>query len=190
MQYKKPYFGVMDDDHPVVKGVLAAAKRISLPGPDDPDELDPVHVPHEWKDEPVPVSSNGQKPDGDIDAHNYAQRETPQDLSAWEGVESRTRGDILDEAKTLITEDRNAAYGPPTQDFTRISDVLNAYGYRRIAHGEHGPMPEYIQPSDVAIIQIALKLSRLMHSRTKRDNWVDVAGYAACGWECSEVADG
>jgi hypothetical protein len=30
-----------------------------------------------------------------------------------------------------------------------------------------------------------VKTSRLMHSRAKRDNWVDVAGYAGCGYECA-----
>jgi hypothetical protein len=28
-------------------------------------------------------------------------------------------------------------------------------------------------------------VSRLMHSRQKRDSWVDLAGYAGCGYECA-----
>jgi hypothetical protein len=30
-----------------------------------------------------------------------------------------------------------------------------------------------------------------MHSRDKRDSWVDLAGYSACGYECAvEEAEG
>ena len=87
------------------------------------------------------------------------------------------RGEILAEAASLIDGDRNAQYGPPTQDFKRTSDMLNALGYRL-----DGQM---LAPSDTAIILACVKLSRLMHSRGKRDNWVDLAGYAGCGGECA-----
>lgn len=30
-----------------------------------------------------------------------------------------------------------------------------------------------------------VKLSRLMWTPAKRDSWVDIAGYAACGLECA-----
>ena len=36
---------------------------------------------------------------------------------------------------------------------------------------------------DVAIMMALLKISRLSWEPTKRDSWVDVAGYAACGYE-------
>ena len=32
---------------------------------------------------------------------------------------------------------------------------------------------------------IELKMSRIIQSRTKRDSWVDLAGYAGCGYECT-----
>jgi hypothetical protein len=92
------------------------------------------------------------------------------------------RASVLREAADLITGDRNNQYGPPTQDFARTAELLNALGYRRAnAQGENVP----ILPSDVAIIIAQVKVSRLMHSRGKRDSWVDLAGYAACGYECA-----
>lgn len=92
------------------------------------------------------------------------------------------RADVLEEAKRLITGDRNNSYGPPTQDFRRTAEALTAMGYKRIdAEGNQLPLV----PSDVAIMVAMVKISRLMHQRGKRDNWADLAGYAGCGYECS-----
>lgn len=100
------------------------------------------------------------------------------------------RASVLDEAKRLVTGDRNAQYGPPTQDFSRTADLLNTLGYRLVsAVGENAQESQALQPSDIAIIMIQLKVSRAMHSRGKQDHYVDIAGYAACGAECAEEAD-
>lgn len=83
---------------------------------------------------------------------------------------------LLEEARGLITGDRNNAYGEPTQDFDRTAGVLTALGFRLI--------DSPIRSHHVAIIIAAVKMSRLMWSPAKRDSWADLAGYAACGWEC------
>lgn len=87
------------------------------------------------------------------------------------------REGVLDEAKTLVTGDRNAAYGPPTQDFGRTADMMTALFSSKLKEGER------FKPSDVAWIITLVKASRARHS-PKRDNYVDAAGYMACGWEC------
>jgi hypothetical protein len=92
------------------------------------------------------------------------------------------RGEALDEAKALITGDRNNAYGPPWGDFSRTAGALNAYGYR-------GPEGRALESHDIAIFVMAVKLSRLMWTPTKRDSWVDIAGYAGCGLECAIYDD-
>lgn len=97
------------------------------------------------------------------------------------------RADMLREAEKLITGDRNNQYGPPTQDFKRTADLLNALGYRRVDAIED---VHEIVPSDVALMIAQVKMSRLMHSRGKRDSWVDLAGYAACGLECAVEEQG
>lgn len=89
------------------------------------------------------------------------------------------RAELLDEAKRLICGDRNSAYGPPAQDFARTALTMTSLGYR-------GPEGRNILPHDVAILAMCIKLSRLMWSPEKRDNWTDLAGYAACGWECAD----
>lgn len=89
------------------------------------------------------------------------------------------RAKLLHGAVDAITRDRNNTYGPPTQDFTRAAAMLNAMGFQ---YGEYGI--ESIEPHHIAMIMIALKLSRLVWSPENEDSWMDIAGYAGCGWEC------
>lgn len=92
------------------------------------------------------------------------------------------RADALDEAKELITGDRNNSYGPPTQDFKRTADALSGLGYRKLdPAGKAVPLESH----DTAIMVAVVKMSRLMWTPGKRDSWVDGAGYFACGYECA-----
>lgn len=87
---------------------------------------------------------------------------------------------MLNKAKGLITGDRNNHYGPPTQDFAKSAGILKALGYK-------GPDGREILPHDIAIMAMAIKLSRITWSPDKEDHWVDLAGYAACAYECVTV---
>jgi len=93
------------------------------------------------------------------------------------------RESALLEAIGLVTGDRNAAYGPPTQDFDRTAAALTAMGYRRLDPADGFDLP--IKPHDVAVMVMQVKISRLMSTPDKRDSWVDIAGYAGCGYECT-----
>jgi hypothetical protein len=91
---------------------------------------------------------------------------------------SRTGGeeeDILDEAKRITSGEREESYGPPRQDFRRTAGLWAAY---KTGVG--------FTPTDVAVMMMLLKISRLSWSPGKRDNWVDAAGYARCGWLCEQ----
>lgn len=83
------------------------------------------------------------------------------------------KADLLDEAKRLVCGDRNAQYGDPTQDFDRVAAMWTALFGRTFTNHE------------VAMAMACLKLSRLTHSPDKADSWADLAGYAACGYECT-----
>jgi hypothetical protein len=89
------------------------------------------------------------------------------------------RGAVLLEARQLITGDRNQTYGPPTQNFQNIADLLNVQFMHKLKDGV------VFTPIDVAIIMIQVKLARMI-AQPKRDNFVDIAGYVACAWECQE----
>ena len=93
------------------------------------------------------------------------------------------RASALDEARQLITGDRNAQYGPPTQDFKRTAEMATSFGFRFVGHADGSP--EDLESHHVAIFQMLLKLSRLAWTPQKRDSWVDIAGYSGCGYECS-----
>ena len=79
--------------------------------------------------------------------------------------------DILEEALRITKGDRQAQYGPPDQDFQRTAQMWSALK----------GVP--FTAKEVALFMIALKLSRQTH-QDKRDNWVDIAGYARCGSLC------
>ena len=94
---------------------------------------------------------------------------------------STPRGELLDEAKHLITGDRNVTYGEPTDNFKNIAAMWNAQFGHKFKEGESFQMWE------VAIALVLLKCARSV-AQPKRDNFVDLAGYGALAWEC-RVAD-
>lgn len=93
------------------------------------------------------------------------------------------RGKILREAEKLITGDRNKNYGSPTENFDTTAALWNAQMGHKLKPGESFTGP------DVALLMIQLKMARLKTSPSNRDHYLDIAGYAACGWECQEVED-
>lgn len=95
-------------------------------------------------------------------------------LAEWMGLDviHQQPEDVLVEALRITLGDRNAQYGPPDQDFRRTAAMWSAL------------KGVTFEPRDVALFMVCLKLSREVHQR-KRDNWVDIAGYARCGSLCS-----
>jgi hypothetical protein len=89
------------------------------------------------------------------------------------------REEVLTKATDAVMGARNKTYGPPTKDFDRSARVLTSLGFQfqggRI-HSHH-----------IAMIQIAVKLTRLTWSPNHEDSWVDLAGYAANGYECATI---
>ena len=86
--------------------------------------------------------------------------------------------DILAEASRITRGSRQSQYGPPDQDFRRTAGMWSALFGAKLKDGVT------FEPRDVALAMILLKTSRETHQR-KRDNWVDIAGYASCGSRCN-----
>jgi hypothetical protein len=81
---------------------------------------------------------------------------------------------ILTEAQRLVHGDRNISYGHPLDDFQRTAKMWSVI------------LGIEVHPEQVGLCMIALKISRECH-RTKRDNLVDIAGYAeTVAWAKSE----
>lgn len=91
----------------------------------------------------------------------------------------RTAADTLHKANLAVCGTRNEDYGPPAEDFQTQAEMFSAYLSRT-----NGVRVE-VTASDIAALMILVKIARQAH-RPKRDNWVDAAGYAACGSECDE----
>lgn len=96
-------------------------------------------------------------------------------------TDSTPRGDALDEAKHLITGDRNVSYGTPTANFANIAEIWTTLFRHKMLPGVS------FDAREVADAMIALKIARSI-AQPKRDNYVDVAGYAGCAVECLEPA--
>ena len=83
------------------------------------------------------------------------------------------RSRMLHQAEQLVNGDRNNAYGPPDQDFERTAIMWTTYMNGRRIFEAH----------DVAAMMILLKISRLSWQPNNPDSWIDLAGYAACGYD-------
>lgn len=81
------------------------------------------------------------------------------------------RKEILDEAARIVTGERQNQYGSAEDSFALIGGLWSDY------------LGVYISPRDVALMMILLKVAREKGGKGKADNWVDIAGYAACGGE-------
>lgn len=88
-----------------------------------------------------------------------------------------TRKDILENALKCVNGDREQDYGSPEDNFKAIADLWTVYINAT-------PGDEMIFTSkDVAIMLALLKVARIASGNPKADNWIDLAGYAACGGE-------
>lgn len=84
-----------------------------------------------------------------------------------------TREQVLDTAKQTVCEIKG--YGKPENNFGVIAEYWSAY------------TDTVITPEDVAAMMILLKVARVQTGTAKDDNWVDIAGYAACGGEIQDA---
>ena len=72
---------------------------------------------------------------------------------------------ILTEADKLVNGDRREAYGSPLRDFTRVAAMWTSI------------IGSHVTAEQAVLCMIAIKLSRETNKH-KRDNLVDIAGYA------------
>lgn len=111
----------------------------------------------------------------------YSNQLAMQAAVSPEGYPTSIRREVLMEAADLVDGDRNAQYGDPIGDFRCTADMWSAYLRRR----DDIPEDFALKPHDVAAMMSLLKISRIGWSPEKRDHWSDLAGYAACGYDCS-----
>lgn len=81
------------------------------------------------------------------------------------------RTEVLETAREYVTKDRAATHGNVEDSFATLAAVWSA----RLG------VP--LRPDQVAIMLIDLKAVRAWGNPAHADNWVDIAGYGACGGE-------
>ena len=80
-----------------------------------------------------------------------------------------TREEVLKEAIKIVSDDRNTIYGEPEDSFAQIAKLWAIY------------TRHHFEPHDVAVMLVLLKIARIENNPCHKDNWIDIAGYAACG---------
>lgn len=85
------------------------------------------------------------------------------------------RKEILETAITTVCKERQDAYGNCEDNFALIAKLWSDYTESEIT------------AKDVAMMMILLKMARIKTGNYKADNYVDIAGYAACGGEVAAV---
>lgn len=81
------------------------------------------------------------------------------------------RTHILETANEYVTKDRAATHGDAEDSFTKLAAIWSAR------------LGVSIRADQIAIMMLDLKTVRAWDNPQHVDNWVDMAGYAACGGE-------
>lgn len=81
------------------------------------------------------------------------------------------RAKILDAAHAAVTVDRAATHGRPEDTFGVLAGLWSAY------------LGVPVTPADTALMLVLLKVARAGGNPAHQDNFVDIAGYAACAGE-------
>ena len=87
-----------------------------------------------------------------------------------------TRKEVLVSANRCVCGNREQDYGSPENNFLTIANLWIDYLSAKEEVLD-------IQPRDVAAMLCLLKIARIASGHAKEDNWIDLAGYAACGGE-------
>lgn len=84
------------------------------------------------------------------------------------------REQVLKEALKIVTNDRQKNYGTPEDNFSIIANLWGSY------------LGCKISTTDVALLMVLLKIARARSNNGYVDNYVDIAGYAACAGELND----
>jgi len=101
----------------------------------------------------------------------WGQTQTAMCEGAATGHKEPALGDCLDEAKKTICGERQDIYGSPEDSFGLIADYWNIY--------LSGMSGSALIAKDVAHMMVLFKMARVQGQAPKRDNYVDLCGYAA-----------
>jgi len=89
-----------------------------------------------------------------------------------------TQSNLLKEVAEIVGGERSRDYGPPSLNLDyRTATLWNAY--LKVA----APAYDSLDGVDVCNMMILLKIARIVEDSKVKDNYADIAGYAAAAWE-------
>lgn len=99
------------------------------------------------------------------------------------------RAEILEAARVCVCGEREQDYGKLENNFETVGLLWGVY--LRAAHPEFAKVMaiNHINAKDVAVMMGLLKVGRIA-TGNKEDNFVDLAGYAACAGEVAAAEGG
>ena len=90
------------------------------------------------------------------------------------------RKQVLDTATEYVCKDRQATHGKPENTFANHAALWSVY-----LTGVTG-VPIQLQPHQVAHMMVLFKVGRSMANPENLENYIDAAGYSACGAELAQ----
>ena len=93
------------------------------------------------------------------------------------------RKEILAAAEHCVCGQREQDYGTPENSFKVTGELWEVYIKEKCVGTD---TIVTIVPEDVAALLGLLKIARIATGHGKDDNWIDLAGYAACGGELQQ----
>lgn len=93
------------------------------------------------------------------------------------GPDPSSRRGILLQATKCVCGDRDQDYGSPENSLSAIASLWA--DYIKAKYGVSAPLTGV----DASAMMVLFKIARVATGHGKADNWVDAAGYAACGGE-------
>ena len=87
------------------------------------------------------------------------------------------REECLRRANEIVNGQREQSYGTPEDNFKVIAEMWSAY------------LETDVSAVDVAMMMSLLKIARISTGTFKEDSFIDLAGYAACGYEIATMND-
>jgi len=90
-----------------------------------------------------------------------------------------TQSDLLKEISEIVSGARSKDYGPPGLNLDhRTAGLWNLYLELLDPFSEKN-----LDGIDVCMMMILVKIARVMQDKSVKDNYADIAGYAAAAWE-------
>jgi len=84
------------------------------------------------------------------------------------------RAEVLRTAEQYVTKDRAATHGNMEDNFSTIAEYWSTH------------LGVAINAVDVSVMMTLLKVARIKSGKDNLDNYIDGAGYLACGGELSQ----